>query len=733
MLAQAAKIKLSLGFFYSIVGRLLSSFVGLRGGVILLSCFLTLPGIAADLIDNDAPSEQKVMLEKYYQQALYAYFQGDILAALSQFSLLEQRYPQGLKNIPDYLRKQDIEPELLKGALSLSFGIEDQAAEIFQRLLADYDSAEKRTQAWFLLGLTYYRQEQWQKASRAFKQINEAQASDYLDVQSHDQWIYLQAQLRNLHPDMNVEQGNIQDAGSEQNYWQKALSTDSIYHYYLKYNQALATLQSGDMQLAIGQLKALIDKPKQGFTQFVDSWLSPLITESSLTSEEQAIAQQQEIYGVLDRAKLTLAYVLLQQDQPQQAYRIFSQIRREGLDGEAAVLGYGWAAAKSDELQNALGIWQSLIQQTHYSEYTLEAYLASAYAYEKAYAPRQSVAILKTGLTRFERALVELTEARQQVSQPGFLLQLAQDFESSQPALISSTANVDQDGALRLLVNQLGVSNEFRHYLAVLKQTQALELRLTDWQQRMAYYELMLDEREQQKLQRAQVMLQNQIFAQLPALVEQRDALAQTLIIAEQQGDAEALMAAQYQQWVGRLEQAQQRLQKIETLKVQLQQPALKAEYAERLKRIKGTLVWLASEAYPDNRRQAQKALAELDHMLDKANQQQKQLLIELQGRPDYATQRQKVASIAMRIDQQLQKNQGLQRGLVKKLNQELMQLIDQQQSKVNDYILQAQLAMVRLNDQALQQNQAQGTQVPAIEIGRPPQLAPTVDEVQAQ
>jgi outer membrane protein assembly factor BamD (BamD/ComL family) len=733
MLAQAAKIKLLLDCFYPLGGRLLSRFVGMRGGVILLSCCLTLPVIAADRIHNDAAPEQKVMLEKYYQQALYAYFQGDVLAALSQFSLLEQRYPQGLKNIPDYLRKQDIEPELLKGALSLSFGIEDQAAEIFQRLLADYDSAEKRTQAWFLLGLTYYRQEQWQKASRAFKQINEAQASDYLDVQRHDQWIYLQAQLRSLYPDLNGVQGNIAISESDKNYWQQALSADSIYHYYLQYNQALATLESGDVQLAIRQLEDLITQPKQGFSQFVNSWFSPLISESSLTSEEQEVAHQQEIYGVLDRAKLTLAYLLLQQDQPQQAYRVFSQIRREGLDGEAAVLGYGWAAAKSDELQNALGIWQSLIQQTHYSEYTLEAYLASAYAYEKAYAPRQSVAILKTGLRRFEQALVELSEARQQVSQPGFLLQLAQDFESSQPALISSTANVDQGGALKLLVNQLGVSNEFRHHLAALQQTQTLELRLTDWQQRMAYYELMLDEREQQKLQRAQVMLQSQIFAQLPALVEQRDALAQTLIMAEQQGNAEVLMAAQYQQWVERLDQAQQRLQKIETLKAQLQQPALKAEYAERLKRIKGTLVWLASEAYPDNRRQAQKTLAELDHVLDKANQQQKQLLIELQGRPDYATQRQQVSSIAVRIDQQLQKNQGLQRDLVTTLKHELTQLIDQQQGKVNDYILQAQLAMVRLNDQALQQNQAQGTQIPAIEIGRPPQLAPTVDEVQAQ
>lgn len=697
--------------------------------VLALLLALTLPVMAADNTVKPVALMPDITLEKRYQQALYAYFQGDVLAALSHISALEQRYPQGLSEVPEYLRKQDIEPELLKGALSLSYGLQDQATEIFQRLLSHYYSGKKRTQAWFLLGLTYYRQEQWQKASEAFTQISASEAYDYLDVPSRDQWVYLQAQLGSLHNRFGAIQDNTLNQQSDN--WQQSLSSDSIYHYYLKYNQALATLQAGNLELATEQLDNLINKPNSGFAQFVTSWFSPLLTESSINDEEQAEAQQQEVYGVLDRAKLTLGYVLLQQGKPEPAYRVFSQIRREGLDGDAAVLGYGWAAAKSDELQTALGIWQNLIAQSHYSEYSLEAYLASSYAYEKAYAPRQSVAILTAGVRRFNQALAELNEARQQINQRPYLLALARDFDQNQPALINPTEAAEKARALTKLVNHLGVGNEFRYHLAALQQTQLINSQLSNWQQRMANYHLMLDEREEHRAQRAQTLLQNQIFSQLPALVVKRDALAQTLTEAEQQGDTQILMPYQYQQWQARLKMAQQRVSKIAGLHTQLQQQALKPQYSERLARINGTLIWLASEAYADNRWQAQKALAELDQQLTKTSQQQQQLMTELQGRPDFALQRQRVVSLSTRIGQQLQNNQDLQSQLITKLSAELSEVIDQHMSKVNDYIMQAELAMVRLNDQALQQNQAHGAQLPAAEIGRPPQLSPTSGEVQ--
>ena len=116
--------------------------------------------------------------------------------------------------------------------------------------------------------------------------------------------------------------------------------------------------------------------------------------------------------------------------QPHDAFRVFENIRTEGLDAQAALLGYGWAAAKKNELQIALSIWQRLIEMPQNSEYTLEAYLASAYAYENAFAPSQSVQVLQLGIERFEQALEGLEQATQQVNQRQFILDLLPNIKS---------------------------------------------------------------------------------------------------------------------------------------------------------------------------------------------------------------------------------------------------------------------------------------------------------------
>ncbi|MDP5030584.1 tetratricopeptide repeat protein [Paraglaciecola sp.] len=688
-------------------------------------CFcLPLAASAQEPNNQIANNNAQVLLEKRYQNALYAYFQGDVQDALSQLAWIEERYPQGLLQLPAYLRAQDIEPTLLKGVLSLAYGLEDQAASLFERYLGAYESAEKRTQAWYLLGLTYYRQGQWQQASEAFSQIVEAEANDYLDVQSHDQWVYLQAQLRNQY---------LTDATPTlPENWPHALSDNSIYHYYLLYNQALASLKNGETERAIEQLASLVNRPNRGFTQLITGWFSPLLQESRPDSEDEAQEQQQEVLGIIDRANLTLAYVLLQQNKPQQAYRVFAKIRRQGLDGDAAVLGYGWAAVKSEELQTALGIWQSLINLPQHSEYTLEAYLASSYAYEKAYAPRQSVAVLSAGVSRFHQALAELSVAREQVNQAPFLLSLAHNYDAEQALLIApKIANSPDTSMLLELLNSIGVSNGFRHELSALQQTQRLDAQYQEWQTRMAHYQLMLDEREIERTERAKAMLQSQIFEQLAQLQAKRDALAKQLRVAEQQADGIVLMPLEYQQQYTRLQGAKQRWADIEQAQSRLQQNTLKAEYAQRLRRAEGILIWQASEAYADKRWQAQKALVELDSELSRVTEQQNQLLTALQGRPNYAEQRKRVGNLTIRITQQQQNNDALQGQLLGRLSQQLSALIDQQVLNVNDYIMQAQLAMVRLKDQALQQNQAHGSQIPKPEIGRPMQLSPKAAEVQ--
>jgi len=657
-----------------------------------LVLLISLP-INAQVNSQDAGSTHTVQLEKAYQQVLYEYYQGNFSLGLTQLAILEQKFPNGLAHIPEFLRGHQVEPELLKGGMSLAYGLDSQAADIFLRLLKDNTSADVTAHAWLLLGKTYYQNHKFSDAAQAFQNISQGHAEQFFEPSTRDSWLYMQSQLYGF---------LLTDAsGDEQIQWLEQLSKHSIYRDYVGYNQALALLQKGQGQSAIARLTTLGNNNSNSFVSRWMSWADPIFSEN----EQQQVEAERD--AIRDRANLTLGYTLLQNEEPHQAFRVFEKIRTEGLDGDAALLGYGWAAAKKDELQTALAIWQRLMHMPQNSEFTLEAYLASAYAYEKAFAPRQSLHVLQLGLTRYEKTLVELGQAEQQVKQRAFILGLLADNQSKELDGYVSLDSGDKSQPLNStqVFNSVVVSSEFRAGLSALEQSHVLEQQLQNWQQRMDHYHLMLDERQIERTKRAKQILQNRTLEQLPQLQTQRDTLAQVIDTAKQQQDGQIFMSQQSQQWLNRIKRSEKRLGTIAQLKTQLGQPPLADSYHQRVKRVAGRLMWQASEAYADNQWQANKALKQLDNEIGKTLQGQQQLLNQLAAKPDFAKQRLRVSNLAQRIDNQIANTNALQNRLISQLSATFNQFIQVHKRKVTHYILQAQLAIVRLNDQALQKD----------------------------
>lgn len=634
-----------------------------------------------------------IQLEKAYQQVLFEYYQGNFARALTQMAVLEQRFPQGLAHIPESLSGHQVEPELLKGGLSLVYGLDNQAADIFSRLLASHAPTDVTAYAWLLLGKTYYQNRQFSAAAQAFEQISLDSAEEFFTTNTKDHWLYMQSQLHGFLLEEQAGDANIQ--------WLEQLSTDSIYRQYVEYNQALALLQTGNTPQAIAQLTQLANH-EQGFINRWAGWIEPLFN----TYDQEQEVQERET--IRDRANLTLAYTLLQNDQPHKAFNTFENIHTDGLDAEAALLGYGWAAAKKGELQVALAIWQKLMQLPNNSEYTLEAFIASAYAYEQAFAPRQSLQVLELAVERFQQALTDLNRAQAQVNQRQFILDLLPDLNKPSSSRQGVDIALSQSGqklkALQLF-NSVAISSEFRTGLAALQNSYQIQRQLQSWQQRMQQYDLMLDERQAERVSRAQRILKNRILEQLSQLQQRRDALAHVLARAISEQNGQIFMGQQSQNWLARVERSEQRLDTINLLKQKLDQGPLAESYQRRVARVKGRLLWQASEALPANKWQGQKALSALDKVMAEAKLRQQTLLEQLAAKPDLSQQRQRVSDLAKRIDNQLKQNTGLQNGLIKQLSDTFNQFIQSHKEKVGDYILQAQLAMVRLNDQALQKD----------------------------
>jgi hypothetical protein len=658
----------------------------------LSCCFALVTSSHINAKDDAQQAQQRnsVPLEKAYQQVLYEYYQGNFSLALTQMAILEQKFPNGLTQIPDFLSGYQVEPELLKGGISLAYGLDNQAADIFLRLLKNNIEPDVTAYSWLLLGKTYYQKRQFTDAAQALQQIKQDSADEFFEPSTRDNWLYMQSQLHGFLLGQGSDGTDIQ--------WLEQLSDNSIYRDYVQYNQALALLQTGKNQQAISVLSTLTNNDSSFVSRWMD-WADPIFN----ANDEQDVEAERD--AIRDRANLTLGYTLLQNGDPYEAFRVFENIRTDGLDAEAALLGYGWAAAKKDELQTALAIWQRLIHMPQNSEYTLESYLASAYAYEKSFAPRQSLQILQLGLVRFKQALIDLNQAKKQVNQRQFILDLLPNIANQQKAEEVENLSLNAKGRpfnTAQLFDSVSVSNEFRAGLTALEHNRDLQQQLLNWQQRLQQYHLMLDERQVERRKRAKHILQNRTLEQLPALQAQRDVIAQVIATAQNQQDGHVLMSLQSQQWLDRVKRSEKRLATIAQLKKQLDHLPLADSYERRVERVAGRLVWQASEAFSANQWQAQKALNQLDAEIIKAQLRQQKLLKQLAAKPDFAEQRLRVSGLAQRISTEIVKSNGLQDALVGQLSDTFNQFIQAHKLKISHYILQAQLAMVRLNDQAL-------------------------------
>ncbi|GAA0855435.1 tetratricopeptide repeat protein [Aliiglaciecola litoralis] len=612
---------------------------------------------------------QVTLVDKAYQEILFYYFQQDFYQALTHFEILQQACPDALKDITN----PGVDPRLLKGGISLAYGLDEQAAGIFERLLEQVAEPKTQTQAWLLLGKSLFQKQQYALASQVLGNITLDSANEFLEQSDKDQWIYLQSQL------FNWQQDQPDGKAADNSYWLSALSEDSIYRHYVGYNQGLAQLQSGQYQQAVATLEQLGLSKTSFFSELLQGWLSPLNK-----------VDQSELDALRDRANLTIGYAHLQNQQALKAINAFDRVRLGSLDTDSAMLGYGWAAAQREEYQIALSAWQRLQKVPRSNEYVMESFLASAYAFEKAFAPTQAIDNLQRGLNRFATES-QLIRTHLLNINDNFFLTLAQqqDWSAEVPAHLSAVM----------------LSKTFRNQMVWLQESQQIQQQLAQWQGRLDTFSLMLDERQQETILRAQKLKENDLLAKLADYKAMRDQLEALLAQAPQ--SPRILNQEQELDWQQRLQGAQQSHADIIQKRQQLDQKPLNPNYAQRLSRLAGIMIWNAAENFAKRRWQAQKSLNELDKLIAQTTAQQNRLKARLVQQPEYAQQRARIANLQQTLNQQKQQNLKLQRQQLAALNQLFETKLNEQLSQLDSYKLQAQLAIVRLNDRAFRKAQA--------------------------
>jgi tetratricopeptide (TPR) repeat protein len=296
---------------------------------IVFRCFLILALLAPaapSLAGKDDPAPI-VVEEPHYGEILYYFFQEDYFPAIVRLLAAQE---QG------QLEQHAAQADLLKGGLYLSYGHHLEAADIFERLLADNANPEIRNRTWFFLAKIWRQRGYLDKAQRALDNIGEDLPEDI-----EREATMLQAQLL-------IDGGEFDRAIALLQDWKGRTE----WSRYAQFNLGVALVRSGRMEEAKKILEELGD---------IDPW-------------------NEELTSLRDKANLALGYALLQSGQPHAAKLPLQRVRLEGPFSNKALLGVGWADAELERYQRALVPWMELRGRDLLDPAVQESMLAIPYA-----------------------------------------------------------------------------------------------------------------------------------------------------------------------------------------------------------------------------------------------------------------------------------------------------------------------------------------------------------------
>jgi hypothetical protein len=603
---------------------------------------LCLFGITRALAAADTPPSSVRDLQ--YGEVLYYYFQQDYFNSIVQLQVAQQQ-----QRLPNH----STEAELMLGGLDLSYGLRDEANRIFQRLLSEGNTdVDTRNRAWFYLAKISWQRGDMDAALHAIER-----------VQGH-----MSAATRtaatNLHSLLLLDQGN-NEAAIE---LLENAHSGRRWSPYLGYNLGIALLRD--------------QQPARGAKQL------DRIGGSNTRDEELRLLR--------DKANLALGYSYLKNGNPQQARKTLERVRLEGPLSNRALLGTGWADTESENFGAALVPWLELSRRDSTDPAVQESLLAIPYAMTRMKLHGRAVAQYNDGIDR-------LIEERQK---------LAQSIDAIQQGELQSLLQQHDLGAGNGWLQQLHLDSEapaLRYQLALMsthdfqeavknyRDLLVLKDNLTTWKSDISAYDDMLAVRQTRFDMQRPAARQALQGTRLQQLQQRYATLSGTLEHIEATGDASGLATAEEaRQW--------RQLETIGARLAQLPDTPEIAELQEKQQRLRGVLIWQFYSDYKPRLRQASKQLAELETLLVESQQRIDSLQQADLGTPaGFDTFDRRIADNKARIDQLASRTDATLLKQGRQLEQLAIKELEQQQQRIDTYIIQARFALAQTYDSALQ------------------------------
>lgn len=610
-------------------------------------------------------SRAEVVADLRYGVALYHFFQQSYFDAISEIMVAEHQ-----QALPNHQRNA----ELLKGGMSLSYGMGSQAQTIFEQFLnepaddnwgeqqrARHDQQKRR--AWFYLSKLYYQRGDSEKTLAALSQMGPLNTE--LTDPSHDpvteQSLYMKSRLA-------LHNGDMETAQQLNN----ALSEQSPYKPYGYFNQGAYFSAEQQWQAAI--------ESYQGLVTYIDTM--PLLDE--------------EAKLLRDKALTAAGYSLLNHGLPARAIEQFQRVRRDSPLVNQALLGFGWAELKRENYRSALSPWQHLKKQSLLLPAVQEVYLAIPYAYEQLNESSAALLAYQQGAKQYQQEIDMIGQAINHYQQEQLASLFAWPESSNDDWLVVDEVVPATQSAPYLA--QLLSRNKFQGLLKDYRALLTLRTQLSTASSRSNV--LAFVDQEQQLLWKSVIEgdRYSQIQQRYQTLLERKKQLDKRLKKAVDDDSGLQLLDANSKDLLKRVERQRQALPKLiaagEANEIQTQW----------LDRYYGLLVWRAAESVIDKRWQLKRKIVGLDRQLTdiKVSLSSLEKLISSRSDSGFAP---RIGELDIRIEQQQRiVNQKIKQQ-DKLIREEAIEVLGQQQQLLGHYLAQAKLSVARLYDVASMDN----------------------------
>ncbi len=339
---------------------------------------------------------------------------------------------------------------------------------------------------------------------------------------------------------------------------------------------------------------------------------------ASLDRSGQVPGESPATSAIRDKANLVLGYKLLDENAGEKAKLLLERVRLSGPFSNRALLGSGWADAARGQYARALVPWSILAEREVTDPAVQEALLAVPYVYGKLNIYGRAAVLYGRALDSFGKEVEKLGASIKSVREGKFLQALAREELKQDSDWVVKLRSLPEAPETYYLL-QLMASHEFQESLKNYLDLHELENKLATWerdldafediiQKRRAYYEPLLPGIDRDF---------RQLDSQMRLRLAQRDRVEKRL---------HAMLTGPRPDYLATAEEriAKEKIDRLERSLAPLPIPSplagegqRRGEYAERIARLRGVLLWNITTEYDQRLTDAYKDLADLNREIE--------------------------------------------------------------------------------------------------------------------